>query len=244
MVNIGGSQDPFQGSSAMDFKKTATEIQVLQSNAVSRVQEAVEHIGNCGVGPILERLAFMAAHLYQGPITVRIDNPKSAPVVPGQEPGPQDIQDQAAQQGLAQPANGPHFREIDLSILATGEFTIELTGVNSAQSKGAEAQLLMELIQMIAKNPEGALMAEGPMEKMAVLNGFKEFPEVFSTFKDRYESMKQIQQQLAQGQQMQQLIQALEKKVAELQAQLQGQGPENQTPPQGPMPPQAPGRVA
>lgn len=216
MVNIGGSQDPFQGAANIDFKKTATEIQVLQSNAVSRTNEGTEHIGINGVAPVLEKLAFLAAHLFQGPITVRIDNPKAAPIIPGQKPGPQDIQaaqaQQAAMQGQpAQVPTGPFFRQIDLSVLRSGEFTIELTGMNSAQSKAAESQLLMEMIQMIASNPQGAILAEGPMEKVAILNGFKEFPEVFDGFKQKFQALQQQQQMQAQ---MQMQAQAAQKMAA------------------------------
>jgi len=210
-VNIGGSQDPFQGSSNLDFKKTATEINVLQANAVSRNQEAVEHIGYTGVGPVLEKLATLAAHLYQGPITVRIDNPKAAPIIPGEQPGPQDIQAAQAEQMAAAgqpvaPPQGPFFREIDLGVWHSGEFCIELSGVNSSQSKSAEAQLLMQLIEMVATNPEGAIMAEPIMEKLAVLNGLKEFPEVFGAFKDRYNQMKALQEQAAMMQQQAQMM--------------------------------------
>lgn len=206
-VNIGGSQDPFQGASNIDFKKTATEIQVLQSNAVSRVQELVEHLAP-HVGEVLEKLAFFAAKLYQGPITVRIDNPKASPPIPGQQPGPQDMQaaqaQQAAAQGIPVPTpQGPFFRQVDLSALDSGEFVIEMTGVNSSQSKAAEAQLLMQLIQMIASNPQGALLAEGPMHKLATLNGLKEFSEMFDTFKQRFAAMQMQEQMQAQQAAMQ-----------------------------------------
>ena len=64
----------------------------------------------------------------------------------------------------------------------------------------------MQLIEMVATNPEGAIMAEPIMEKLAVLNGLKEFPEVFGAFKDRYNQMKALQEQAAMMQQQAQMM--------------------------------------
>ena len=216
MVNVGGSQDPFQGQFDKEVEKTATEMNILQSNATSRVQESTEHIGNSFVVPVLERLMYMAAHLYPDGIKIRIDDPASSPVVPGQQPAPQDIQmmqaqqiapqnPMLAQQMASQAQQTPYFRMIDLSVLRSGQFVIEMTSVNLSQSKEAQAQLMLQLIQMIASNPQGAILAEPVMQKYAVLEGWKDFAEVFDLVKARF---AQMQQQTAMTQQAQAMQQA------------------------------------
>ena len=62
---------------------------------------------------------------------------------------------------------------------------------------------------MIASNPQGAILAEGPMEKVAILNGFKEFPEVFGTFKEKFQALQQQQQMQAQMQMQAQAAQKM-----------------------------------
>jgi hypothetical protein len=72
---LAGTQDPFQGSSQMDFKKTATEINVLQENAISINRETIEHI-SVGAEIILERFMYLVADNYKNPLRYRTNNPQ------------------------------------------------------------------------------------------------------------------------------------------------------------------------
>lgn len=158
LQQVGGAQNPFQGASNIDFKKTATELQILQENSISIVREVIEHISVMGVQRILERLMYLCADLYKEPITIRTQDPNT-----GQ----------------------PIFREVDFSVLRSGQFTIELVNVNPSQSKQAQVQTLTELIQMLIGNPQAIQVLEPILLKVAQLEGLRDGPELIQEIKQR-----------------------------------------------------------
>jgi hypothetical protein len=125
MQTLSGSQDPFQGASNIDFKKTATEIQVLQENAISVIREIVEHV-SVGIQMMLSRFMYLIGDLYKTPIQIRLEDEVS---------GTQSV-------------------TVDFSLLKSGEYTIELIGANPSQSKQAQVQAITELIQGFIQKPE------------------------------------------------------------------------------------------
>jgi hypothetical protein len=151
---LAGTQQPFQGASNIDFRKTATEIQVLQENSIGVVREAVEHLSNRGIQPLLERLMLLASQLHQQPLTFRHEQ--------GQ------------------------FMTVDLGMLASGDFTIELTSINPAESRQAQAGHLMRLMQMMAEKPDLLMVAEPLLVQIGLLWGIKDIRQLIDDIKQRY----------------------------------------------------------
>ena len=60
---LSGAQNPFQGSSQVDYQKTATEMQIVQENSVSIQREAIEHLAG-GIRRVLERLMYLSGDIY------------------------------------------------------------------------------------------------------------------------------------------------------------------------------------
>jgi hypothetical protein len=71
---MSGSQNPFQGSSEVDYQKTATELQILDNKSITISNEVIEHIVATGIQPILERLAYLMAETYVEPFSVRLES--------------------------------------------------------------------------------------------------------------------------------------------------------------------------
>jgi hypothetical protein len=152
---LAGTQQPFQGAANIDFKKTATEIQLLQENSISVVREAVEHLSNQGIQPLLERLMLLASQLYQQPLAFRLDNQMN------------------------------HFLTVDLSMLASGDFTIELTNINPAESRQAQASNLLRMMQILADKPELLAVAEPILIQIGLLWGLKDIRQILDDIKQR-----------------------------------------------------------
>jgi hypothetical protein len=152
---IAGTQNPFQGASNIDFKKTATEVQLLQENSISVVREVVEHLSNRGIQPILERLALICSTLFTSPVNLRID-------------------------GTDQ--ENP-FIDVDFSLFKTGDFTIELTSVNPTQSRQVQADNLIKLIQLLTNNPDLLLIAEPVIVQIGLLWGIKDVKKMIDKIK-------------------------------------------------------------
>lgn len=147
-----GVQHPFQGSSNIDFDKTATEMQILQENAITVVREAIEHIAVVGIKGILERLMYLEADLHDEPATIRVDND-----------------------------NGTEFKEVDFRVLRSGDYYIDVVSANPGQSKKAQSDFLTNLVETATRNPEfGVFLKQGGFkifEKLAIINGIKDFNE-------------------------------------------------------------------
>ena len=152
-----GSQNPFQGSANVDFKKTATELQILQENSISIIREVVEHLSVMGIQRILERLMYLCAELYSRPTTVRVNHPQL----------------------------GTQFMNVDLSVLRSGLFTIELVSVNSSQSKSAQVNGLMQLLQLVGQSPELFTVAEPVIQKIGELQGITDISQMIEDIKER-----------------------------------------------------------
>lgn len=167
MTMVFGASDPFTGASRVDHQITATQSNLLQETAISVNREATEHIGYTGVAKILDKCATILAHLYRdrGPVTVRTEGD-----------------------------NGPEFKDVDLSLYLTGDFTIELMSTNASQSKQQQIGNLMQLVTALMQNPQGVFLAQPIIEKIAVLSGERDMPEILEKIK---ELMSGLQQQSA-----------------------------------------------
>jgi hypothetical protein len=160
---VTGGQQPFQGSSKIDFKKTATEIQLLQENSLSVMREVVEHVANMGIQPILERLMRLAGELYQQPFTFRRHD---------------------ASQGCDVDCT------VDLSLLRSGLYKLELTGINPAQSTQQQISSLMQLLDFITQNPRALHIGEPIIRQIASLWGLKNAHSLLDETKQRLEEGK------------------------------------------------------
>jgi len=155
-----GAQNPFQGSSNVDFKKTATELQILQENGISINREVVEHV-SVRVQQILERLMYLVADEYKAPIEIRVDDP----------------------------VMGPRFIQVDFSVLRSGDFTIELVNVNPSQSKQAQVETLTRLVELIGAQPQALPLLEPVLNKISTLEGLRDGPEMLQEIIQKMQGM-------------------------------------------------------
>lgn len=177
--------DPFQGASQIDFKKTATEIQLLERNAVSDMQEKVEHIGITGIEPLLNRIMHLMADVYTEPIKIRIDDPNIA-----QKLGAE--QDEIT---------GINYFTVNFSLLKRPElsFSVELIGTNPSQSKNAEVESLTQLLQAVSADPSIVFTCAPILKKIGELQGDKNTDNLIQQLQDRVTQMQTQQQQQQQG---------------------------------------------
>lgn len=150
------SQNPFQGSSSIDFKKTATEMQLLHEKSMSVMREAIEHIATMGVRKILERIMYLCADIYSEPIEIRIDNS----------------------------ITGRTFSLIDFSVVKSGDFTVELIGINPSQSKQAQLESLSQLAQMVINNGPALSALEPIIKRMGELQGLRDIDNLLEKIKE------------------------------------------------------------
>lgn len=167
---LTGSNQPFQGSSNIDFKKTATELNIIQENSVTIAREILEHVGVKGVKPLLERFFYMLAQQSNGPEVFRMDD------------------DGKAQQVVA-----------DFRMFLSDDLTVEVTTINPSQSKQAQTEILMQILEMV--NTGGSLsqfVRDGgyhALKRIAELQGLKSIEQVFYTPKEMQEMIMQQQAQ-------------------------------------------------
>ena len=152
-----GSSNPFQGASQIDFKKTATELQIMSENSISVLREIIEHITITGMQRALELLMYLCADLYKEPVVIRRDDPMM----------------------------GTQFIPVSLSVLKSGRFIIELIGFNPSQSKQAQISGLMQLLELVLQNPQGLVAGEPIIEKIGQLQGIKDISETVKKIKER-----------------------------------------------------------
>lgn len=160
---VAGAQNPFQGSSSIDYKKTATELQILQENSISILREIIEHISIMGIQRVLERLMYLVADLYQEPVEVPISHP----------------------------LRGREFQLVDFGVLKSGEFTIEVVSTNPSQSKQAQINGLMQLLELIHTSPDALIVGEPVIEKIGDLVGIKNIRDLLDQIKQRYQLNQQ-----------------------------------------------------
>lgn len=176
-----GANSPFQGSANIDFKKTATELQIMQEQTMTISREVTEHLAADGVKQALERLLYlMAAASYK--VNVRNES-----------------------------EDGPEFQEVDFGlILQQGyEFYVEVTSVNPAQSRQAQVEQMSNLLELMVSNPEtiGVFAKNGGyniIRKMANYVGIRDVGEIMYTPTEVQQM--QEEQRLQQMQQMQEMM--------------------------------------
>ncbi len=156
-----GSQNPFQGAANVDFQKTATELQILQENTISVMREVIEHVTITGVQRILERLMYLCADLYDTPIQVRVKDPE----------------------------RGTRFIWVDFRVLKSGLFNIELVNVNPSQSKSAQINGLLQLMNLIGNNPQLMEIGEPIIQKIGELQGIKNIKDLIQEIQKRIQLM-------------------------------------------------------
>ncbi len=179
-----GAQNPFQGASEIDFKKTATEMQILQENTITTSRENASHITIMGVQRVLERLMYILAVLFPEPIQVRVDKP-----VPQMDPMTGQPMMQIDPR-TGQP--GPvltNFITADLSVLKSGQFTIELVSMNPSQSKQAQSESLTKLLEIVGNNPMLLTVGRPIIEKLGQLQGIK---DIGNTIDEVLERLQQV----------------------------------------------------
>lgn len=156
---VTGSQNPFQGSSNIDYRKTATELQIIQENSISIMREIIEHISIMGIQRVLERLMYLIADLYPEPLEVPVNHP----------------------------ILGRQFRSIDFSMLKSGDFTIEIVSTNPSQSKQAQINGLMQLLELVHSSPQALVVGEPVIEKIGDLIGIKNIRDLIEQIKQRFQ---------------------------------------------------------
>lgn len=153
---VAGSQNPFQGSANLDFKKTATEMQLLQEQFISILREVIEHVTITGVQQVLERLMYLVADGYPAVVEVPVETPQ-----------------------------GDSYVSVSLEPLKSGDYTIEMIGINPAQSKQAQVQGLMELLELAISNPQGLIVGEPVIKKIGQLQGIKNVDDILDQVKEK-----------------------------------------------------------
>lgn len=193
---VGGTSNPFQGSSNVDFKKTATELQILQENSISIIREVVQHIGD-GLTQILEVLMYVAGDIFKEPVMIRVDDP----------------------------VMGTRWVPVDFTELLSGDFVIELNTINPSQSKQAQVQTLTEMATAIGQNPQIVSVIAPFLNKILLQQGMKDGPEMLKEVEQKVAMMMQQQAQAeAQAQEQQRQEQLENKQMDNEQAmQLQAQ---------------------
>ncbi|MFM7468769.1 MAG: hypothetical protein ACKO37_04660 [Vampirovibrionales bacterium] len=145
-----GANHAFQGASQIDFKKTATEMQILQEQTINDLREVIEHIGIMGIKPLLERFMVLVAHHATEPMLIRQDSP----------------------------TEGTVFKSLDLRVLLSGRFHIEVVSINVGQSKQKQLEWLTQLLTLTQKNPVWSQqLKQGGypiLKKMAMIAGMKD----------------------------------------------------------------------
>lgn len=146
---------PFQGASNIDPNKTATEVQLRESNSLTNNREKVEHIRINGIEPLLQKILHLFADIYKTPQTLRKEDGNFVTV---------DFS----------VIKNPEY-----------SFTVELVGSNPSQSKQAEVASWSELVQMVAQQPQALEITEPIIKKIAELQGIKDIDEVLNEIKER-----------------------------------------------------------
>jgi hypothetical protein len=162
MQLCAGSQNPFQGASNIDFKKTATEIQLLQENSISNMREIVEKISNTAIQPAIESLCSIAAEIGEEPIMVRRDTP----------------------------GGGEAFIPVDLSIFNNGQYSVEMTSVNPSQSKQQQINIFNQLLQMAASTPQAVILTKPILLKIAQIAGIGDADSILNEVIQNFQAMQ------------------------------------------------------
>lgn len=162
---VSGAQNPFQGASNIDFKKTATEINRLTENSISILREVIDHLCVMGVSKILERLMYLVADMYNEPIKIPVDRP----------------------------FGGREYITVDFSLLKSGQYVIELMNINPSQSKQVQIDGLMKLLELFTKSDANTMQILEPLiVKIGELWGLKNVRDILDEVKQRFNAVTQI----------------------------------------------------
>ena len=167
---VSGANNPFQGASNIDFKKTATEINQLSENAISIMRDVIEHISG-GVARKLERCMYLVPEIYDKPITIPVDRP----------------------------FGGREFLQVDFSLLKSGQYVIELVNINPSQSKQAQVETLTKLLELFTSsnaNPMALQVLEPLIVKIGELMGLKNIRDILDQIKERMNALTPIGPQI------------------------------------------------
>lgn len=159
---LGGAQNPFQGSSEIDYQKTATELQILHESSISILREVAANMAD-GLERVIERLMYMVADLYTEPIQI-----------PDEDAFGQDV-----------------VLEVDFSVLRTRQFKIDITSANPSQSKQAQVNSLKELVDLLTSQPIEVIEAIKPViDKIGILNGISDVDDLLDKVKQRADVLR------------------------------------------------------
>lgn len=170
---LSGAQNPFQGASQIDYKKTATELQILQEGSISILREVATNV-SIGIKRVLERLMYIVADIYTEPV-----------MIPNED-------------ALGQ----KQFIPVQFAMLKSGQFNIDIISANPAQSKQAQVNSLKELLTFIVEQPPEVVEIVKPLlEKIGTLNGILDIGVQLDKMKERLDYARQqaIQQQAGMG---------------------------------------------
>ena len=178
---LAGSTHPYLGMASTDTQKTATEFSVIQETVISVLKEVTQHLAETLIQPLLERFMYLAADYFgDTPVQVRVDE-----------------------------AEQTNLLEVDLSLIKKmrGQFTMEVTSINLAESKLAESNSLKELLQLMMSSPEIGSMAKDGMypllQRLAKLNNINDFDKFMMTPAEQNANMQSqlgnVLMQTAQG---------------------------------------------
>jgi len=157
---LAGSTDPFQGSSQLDFKKTATEINVLEEKAISVNRDIVEHIAD-SMELIFERFMYMLPEIYPTPTRMP----------------------------MALKGGGVHYQSVDFNLLKSGKYVIELVGANPSQSKQAQIQGITEFLTGFVPQPQAIGIFKPILVKAFGLQGIKDASEMIDEILENLQKM-------------------------------------------------------
>jgi hypothetical protein len=188
---LAGSTHPYMGMANQDTQKTATEFSIIQDTVISVLKEVTQHIAETFMQPVLERFMYLAAEYFgDTPVQIRIDEAEQTQILEVNLSVLSKIKD----------PNNP-------KAVGRGDFTMEMTSVNLAESKLAESNSLKELLQLMMGSPEIGAMAKNGMypllQRLAKLNNINDFDKFMMTPAEQNANMNgqlvQVLMQTAQG---------------------------------------------
>ena len=161
---VAGAQNPFQGSSDIDTKKTATEINLLHQNGATIGAEVADNVSHA-FERIFDRLMMLMGEHYTEPMPLKVNN----------------------NQGQ------PESQSADFTQFLSGQFNVEMVSTNAAQSKQAQIAAYNQLLQLISSNP-GALITAAPLlKKMGALWGLKDTDELLAELQQSNQMFQQFE---------------------------------------------------
>jgi hypothetical protein len=161
-----GIHQPFQGSSAIDEKKTATEINITARQQMGIMDEWADRTGT-QVLRVLDRVKHYLAEISESVINVPVQNAQTAEI---------------------------EYKQVDLSGLKGDNYTIELISISPAQSKNAQAQFLTQVAAQLGGAPEVIPVVAPLVQKIGELNGIKDIKTLLQQMQEASGYLQQFEQ--------------------------------------------------